>query len=150
MAQLAIEPYLKVALAGYETSCYSCDVPNVIFNYQFKLPYKILSQTNSLLRMDAIVPSNGIQSGHRAIIELVRSGESWKIKSYTSRSFTEDPIDLTIEESLKYLEYAIPTFWREEVRTIKHIGKEPRFGTDLFLVNGKDEFIFNVNTVDFD
>jgi hypothetical protein len=146
MSQLATEPYLKYAIAGYETSCYACDVANVLPDYQFKLPYEIISQTNSLLKIDAIVPSNGIQSGHRAIIELVRSGESWKIKSYTSRSFTENPMGLTIEDSLKYLEYAIPTFWREEVRTIKHIGKEPRFGIDLFLVNGKDEYIFNVNT----
>ena len=96
--------------------------------------------------MDAIVPNYGFRSGHRAIIELVRSGESWKIKSYTARSFTENPIGLTIEESLEYLRYAIPTFGREEVRTIKHIGKEPRFGIDLFLVNGKDKYIFNVNT----
>ena len=110
MAQLATEPYLKVALAGYETSCYSCDVPDVILNYQFKLPYEILLQTNTLLKMDAIISNNGIRSGHRAIIELVRSGESWKIKSYTARSFTEDPIGLTIEESLKYLRYAILHF----------------------------------------
>ncbi|HLG26468.1 MAG TPA: hypothetical protein VI423_01650 [Paenisporosarcina sp.] len=32
------------------------------------------------------------------------------------------------------------------MRTIKHIGKEPRFGIDLFWVNGKDKYIFDVNT----
>lgn len=150
MAQLAIDPYLKTALSGYETSCYNCDGANVLANFEFALPYEILLKSNTLLRVDATVPSNSINSGYRGTIELVRSGESWKIKSYKTRSFTEDPLALTIDEAEDYLSYAISKYWQEEVSTIKHTGKEPRFGLDLFLINGKSTYIFNVNTGEVD
>jgi hypothetical protein len=38
------------------------------------------------------------------------------------------------------MHYAIPKNWNEEVITIEHKGKEPRYGYDLFLVNGKDMY----------
>ena len=47
---------------------------------------------------------------------------------------------------MKYMRSAIPEIWREEVVTIEHKGKEPRFGFDLFLVNGIDMYYFNLNT----
>ena len=146
LSELVMEPYLSQALKGYETSCYNCDSANVVPDFQFGLPYKVVAKTDSILKVDATVPSNGINSGHRGTIELVRSGDSWKIKSYIVRSFKEDPLKLTIEQAIDYLSFAIPLYYQNEVNSIQHTGKEPRFGLDLFLVNGKDQYIFNVNT----
>jgi len=146
MEKLAVDPYLTSALRGYETSCYNCDGANVLSDLEFGLPYEILSKSNTLIKLDATVPTSTINSGHRTIIELIRSGDSWKIKSYTARSFSVDPLVLTIEEALDYMRYAIPKYWQQEVSSIKHTGKEPRFGLDLFLVNGKNTYSFNVKT----
>lgn len=143
MAQLALDPYLTSALTGYETSCYNCDNSNVLPNLDFALPYEILTQTDTLLKLDATVPTSSIQSGHRAIIELIRSSDSWKIKSYTTRSFEIDPLGLSLEEAMNYMRHAIP-----KVQTIEYTGKEPRFGLDLFLINGKDTYVFDVNTAE--
>ena len=144
--QLAINPYLSLALAGYEKSCYNCDGASVLSDFQFGLPYEILGQTDSTLKMDATVPTNSINSGHRAIIELVRSGDSWKIKSYVSRSFTSDPLALTIDQATDYVSYAVPVYWQEDVATIKHIGKDNVTGYELFLINGKSTYTFDRNS----
>jgi hypothetical protein len=149
MTLLTMDPFLSEALARYETSCYGCD-GSFIYNFEFGLPYKILSKTNTLIKLEAIVPASPYNSGHRATIELIRKGESWKIKSYVDRLLTEDPLNLTIEQSIEYLSYAIPKHWNEEVVTIEHKGKEPRFGLDQFLVNGKETYYFNVNTAELD
>jgi hypothetical protein len=148
MALLTMDPFLSDALADYETSCYGCDGPGLMYNYEFALPYKIFSKSNTLIKLEAIVPAGGYNYGHRATIELIRNGESWKIKSYVKRLLTDDPLNLTIEQSIEYLRYVISKSWNEEVVTIEHKGKEPRFGFDLFLVNGKDTYYFNVNTAE--
>ena len=81
MALLAVDPFLSDALARYETSCYGCDGPGVLPNFAFALPYEILSKSNTVIKLEAIVPA-GYDPGQRNTIELIRSGESWKIKSY--------------------------------------------------------------------
>lgn len=146
LSELAVDPYLSQALSGYETSCYYCDGANVLPDFDFGLPFKVVAKNDSVLRVDATVPSNSINSGYRAIIELVRSGDAWKIKSYTTRSFKEDPLRLTIGQASDYLTYAIPLHYQEEVTSIKHTGKESRTGLDVFLVNGTDSYVFDVNT----
>ncbi|HLG26469.1 MAG TPA: S-layer homology domain-containing protein, partial [Paenisporosarcina sp.] len=146
MGQLAIDPYLSLSLAGYEKSCYNCDGANALSDFQFGLPYEILGQTDTMLKMDTTVPNNSINSGHRAIIELVRSGDSWKIKSYVTRSFTSDPLALTIEQATDYLSYAVPVYWQEDVATIRHTGKDNATGYELFLINGKTTYLFDRNT----
>ena len=150
MALLTVDPFLSDALALYETSCYGCDGPGLMYNFEFALPYKILSKTNTLIKLEAIVPAGVYNAGHHATIELIRKGESWKIKSYVERLLKDDPLNLTIEQSIEYLRYAIPKNWNEQVVTIEHKGKESRFGFDLFLVNGKDMYYFNVNTAELD
>jgi hypothetical protein len=146
MSQLASDPYLSLALVGYEKSCYNCDGANVLSDFQFGLPYEILMQSDTLLKMDATVPTNSINSGHRAIIELVRSGDSWKIKSYVTRSFTSDPLALTIDQATDYLSYAVPVYWQEDVTTIRHTGKDTVTGYELFVVNGKTTYVFDKNS----
>ena len=150
MSHVAMDPYLTQTITAYEVSCYYCDGASVQRDFEFGLPFEIVSKSNTLVKVDATVPSSVIQSGHRAIIELVHVGETWKIKSHTSRSFTTDPLQLTIEEATDYLSYAISKYWQEEVQTIKYVGKEPRFGLDLFLINGKTTYLFNVNTGELD
>jgi len=146
MNQLALDPYLSLSLVGYENSCYNCDGANALSDFQFGLPYEILVQTDTVIKMDATVPSNSINSGHRGIIELVRIGDSWKVKTYVTRSFTSDPLALTIEQALDYLPYAIPVYWQEDVTTIRHTGKDSVSGNELFLVNGKTTYVFDINS----
>lgn len=148
LSELVVEPYLLQALKEYEASCYNCDNANVIHDFQFGLPFRVVSKTDNVLKVDATVPSNGINSGYRATIELVRSGDTWKIKTYVPRTFKEDPLKLTIEQSIDYLKYAIPLYYQEEVDSIQHTGKEPRLGLDLFKVNGKTTYVFDVNTAE--
>ena len=81
---------------GYEKSCYNFDGANVLSDFQYGLPYEILMDSDTLLKMDATVPTNSNNSRHRAIIKSVRNGDAWKIKPYVTRSFTSDPLHLTI------------------------------------------------------
>ena len=146
MSAIAVEPYLTQALNNYKNSCYACDVASVQDDYNFGLPYTIKALSNSSIIVDAVVPTTAIIEGYRGTIELVKIGDYWKIKSFQSRSFKVDPLNLTIEQATDYLLFPLPVYWNEEVQTIQHIGKHSITGDNQFLVNGKITYLFNVNT----
>jgi len=146
MSALAVEPYLSQTLTNYKNSCYFCDGANVQMDFDFGLKYKLKSLTNTSIIVETAVPSNTINGGHHATIQLVRVGGLWKIKSVDTKSFDLAPLNLSIEDAIDYLSFAIPVYWNEEVKSIKAIGKDPVSGEEQFLVNDNSLYWFNLDT----
>ncbi|MFX3675277.1 MAG: S-layer homology domain-containing protein [Paenisporosarcina sp.] len=146
MAALTVEPFLTQTLTSYTNSCYNCDGASVQEEFNFELPYTIKDVSNTSIIMDVVVPTNGINSGYRGVIELTRVGDVWKIKSLLKRSFENAPLKMTIDEATDYLTFALPKYWNQKVNTIKHTGKHPVTGDPLFLVNGNTTYFFDLDT----
>lgn len=146
MSAITVNPYLTKALTYYQDSCYYCDGANVQSDYDFRLKYSVKTLTNTSIIVESVVPSNAVNDGYQATIELVRIGEVWKIKSVLTKSFEDEPLDLSIEQAINYLNFAIPEYWNEEVQSIKYIGKHSVSGEEQFLINGQSLYWFNLST----
>lgn len=147
MKELAVEPYLTEALTNYTgIPCYGCDVDIGVRDFNFGLPYTIKQVSNTSIIVEAIAHDTYFYKGFRGTIELVRVGDVWKIKSLLTVSFEDQPLNLTIEEAIQYLKYGLPTYWNQNVKTIKHTGQHPETGAALFLVNGTTTYYFNLDT----
>ncbi|WP_161487549.1 S-layer homology domain-containing protein [Paenisporosarcina indica] len=146
MSTVTVEPYLTKALTDYLDSCYYCDGANVQSDFDFGLKYTLKTLTNTSIIVESAIPSNIINEGHQATIKLVRIKDVWKIQSVVTKSFDDEPLDLSIEQAIDYLNFAIPVHWNEEVKSIKYIGKHAVSGVEQFLVNDQSLYWFNLNT----
>ena len=91
-------------------------------------------------------PSSLIKKGYHAVIVISGNGYVWKIKSKHTRTFESNPMNMTIEQSIDYLSFAIPVYWNQEVQTIQQTGGQSSSGDAKFLVNGSIIYEFNLNT----
>ncbi len=147
MKELAVEPYLTDALNNYTgIPCYGCDVDINVRDFNFGFPYTIKQLSNTLIIVEAITHDTYFYKGYRGTIELVRIGDVWKIKSLLKVYFEDEPLNLTIQEAIEYLKYGLPTYWNQNVKTIKHTGQHSVTGEPLFLVNGTTTYYFNLDT----
>lgn len=141
---ISIEPYTTWALNNYlSIPCYNCEVNLNIRDFDFGLPYQIKQVSNTTIIVDAIVPETYFYRGYRGTIELIRVGDVWKTKALTQTSLDVAPLNLTKEQAIDYLSFAIPVYWNEEVKSIQFNGTDSISGDALFLVNEKTTYSFN-------
>lgn len=146
LKEVAVDPFYSWALNNYSSvPCGACDVDLKIRDFDYGLGFTVIHSTNDSILVNAIAPESYFSEGYRGKIELIRAGDTWKIKSLNKVTLEESPLNLTLEDAQEYLIYALPIYWHQEVKSIQHIGEDPYSDGELFLVNGNSTYSFNLN-----
>ena len=144
--EVTVDPFYSWALNNYSSiPCAACDVDIKIRDFDYALGFTVIQSTNDSIIVNAVAPESYFSNGYRGTIELNRVGDKWKIKSLNKVSLEESPLNLTLEEAMDYLTYALPIYWQQEVNSIKYIGKDSYSEGELFLVNGNTTYSFDLN-----
>ena len=149
MKNLAEEPFLSQSLNNYiHYYCETCAAVPTIREVDFNLPYTIKITSESTFEVDGIVPDGFIGKGYRAHIIMTKVNDMWKIKSFSTTSFEEDPLKMTIEEAKVYIKKYIElnSFRDYPIYKIEHIGKFEDIAYDKFRINNEYLYVMNLNT----
>ncbi len=149
MKNLAEEPFLSQSINNYVNFyCENCATVPAIRDVDFNLPYTIKITSETSFEVNGIVPDGFIGKGYRAHIKLTKVNDMWKIKSFSTTSFEDAPLKMTIEEAKAYIKKYIDLNSVNEypIYKIEHIGKFEDIAYDKFRINDEYLYVMNLNT----
>jgi len=149
MKDLAEEPFLSQSINNYVNFyCENCAKVPAIRYVDFNLPYTIKITSETSFEVNGIVPDGFIGKGYRAHIILTKVNDMWKIKSFSTTSFEDAPLKMTIEEAKVYIKKYIDLNSVSDypIYKIEHIGKFEDIAYDKFRINNEYLYVMNLNT----
>lgn len=149
MKDLAEEPFLSQSISNYiNYYCENCATVPAIRYVDFNLPYTIKITSETSFEVNGIVPDGFIGKGYRAHIILTKVKDIWKIKSFSTTSFEDAPLNMTIADAKVYIKKYIDLNSVNDypIYKIEHIGKFEDIAYDKFRINNEYLYVMNLNT----
>ncbi|WP_162920128.1 S-layer homology domain-containing protein [Paenisporosarcina cavernae] len=141
---LTIEPAYSMIGNIYKASCVACDVPFVMNDMNFELKYNVLAKSDTRIVIESAVAENLFDLGGNYELEMTKQNGTWKLKNWKLKSFDEEPLQLSDDETQEYLISKLSSMYGGIVRSLTYNGRSENglYDRYQFTVNGETFRIF--------